>query len=159
MPMTLSSSSFEPGDSIPERHTCAGDDVSPGLEWSGLPEGTRSLALVVDDEDAKSPQDPSSNWVHWLVYNLPPSVAGLPEGAAEGGLPAGALEGLNDWGETGWRGPCPPSGRHRYVHTLYALDSDLPDLAGPEKSNLERAMEGHVLAEAKLVGTFRMKGQ
>ncbi len=154
MPMTLTSTAFAEGGAIPRRYTCDGADVAPPLAWAGLPEGTRSLALVVDDPDAPDPRAPRMTWVHWVLYNLPPTAAGLPEGATESTLPPGTHEGRNDWRRTGYGGPCPPVGRHRYFHKLYALDAVLPDLGTPTKARLEQALEGHVLARAELVGTY-----
>jgi hypothetical protein len=151
---TLRSSSFTDGASIPIRHTCEGPDVSPPLEWAGLPAGTRSLALVVDDPDAPDPRAPRMTWVHWVLYDLPPAATGLPEGVARDALPAGTHQGVNDWKRTGYGGPCPPIGRHRYFFKLYALDALLRDLGAPTKARLEAAMKGHVLAEARLLGTY-----
>ncbi len=155
MTLTLTSPSFEPDGEIPTKHTCEGADLSPALSWSGVPEGTKSLALIVDDPDAPDPRAPRMTWVHWVLYNLPPAVGGLAEGAAK--LPEGTLEGLNDWKRAGYGGPCPPIGRHRYFHKLYALDLMLPDLGEPTKARLEAAMEGHVLARTELVGTYQKK--
>jgi Raf kinase inhibitor-like YbhB/YbcL family protein len=154
MPLTLSSPAFTAGGEIPARHTCEGADVSPPLEWSGATGRVKSLVLVVDDPDAPDPKAPKMTYVHWVLYNLPPGTTRLPEGAARGGLPAGTLEGTNDWKRTGYGGPCPPIGRHRYFHKLYALDAMLPDLGRPTKAQLEKAMEGHVLEKAELVGTY-----
>jgi len=139
---------------MPSLHTCEGRDVSPALEWSGVPEGARSLALIVDDPDAPDPQAPRTTWVHWVLYNLPAAAHGLPEGITETQLPSGTREGLNDWRRTGYGGPCPPIGRHRYFHKLYALDVLLPDLGTPNKGEVEKAMAGHVLAQTELVGTY-----
>jgi Raf kinase inhibitor-like YbhB/YbcL family protein len=111
---------------------------------------------VVDDPDAPDPHAPKMTWVHWVLYNLPPSAPGLPEGVRD--LPAGTREGVNDWKRTGYGGPCPPIGRHRYFHKLYALDVVLPDLGWPTKAQLEKAMEGHILAQAELLGTYQKKG-
>lgn len=147
----LSSPVFQQGGSIPPRYTCDGEDVSPPLSWSSVPEGTRSLVLIVDDPDAPGDEP----WVHWLLYNLPPTTTKLPEAVTARGLPPAAREGANGWQETGYRGPCPPAGRHRYRHTLYALDAELPDLGSPSKAELERAMAGHVIARAELVGGYR----
>jgi Raf kinase inhibitor-like YbhB/YbcL family protein len=157
MAMTLGSTAFEAGGEIPIRHTCEGEDVSPPLSWSGVPEGTESLALIVDDPDAPDPKAPRMIWVHWVLYNLPPSSAGLPEAVSGADLPAGTLQGKNDWKRTGYGGPCPPVGRHRYFHKLYALDAVLPNLDNPSKDRLLKAMEGHVLAETELVGTYEKK--
>lgn len=152
--LTLTSSAFKPQGKIPAQYTCEGVDVSPPLAWSGAPEGTKSFALIVDDPDAPDPKAPKMTWVHWLVYNLPPAATRLAESAAIGGLPAGALEGVNDWQRTGYGGPCPPIGEHRYFHKLYALDSMLPDLGKPTKAALEAAMQGHILASAQLIGLY-----
>jgi Raf kinase inhibitor-like YbhB/YbcL family protein len=154
--LRMTSSSFEHETGIPAKHTCEGGDVSPPLAWSGVPPGTKSLALIVDDPDAPDPRAPKMTWVHWVLYDIPPSVPALPEGARE--PPGGAREGRNDWKATGYRGPCPPIGRHRYFHKLYALDVLLPDLGQPDKAALERAMKGHVLGEATLIGTYAKKG-
>lgn len=156
MTLTLTSTSFAHGGEIPARHTCEGDDVPPPLAWAGVPAGTRSLALVVSDPDAPDPRAPKRTWVHWVVYGLPPGDGGLAEGEP---LPAGAREGTNDWRRAGYGGPCPPIGRHRYVHTLYALDTTLHDLGAPTKAELERAIEGHVIARAELVGTYEKEAR
>ncbi len=159
MPLTLISSAFSPGGNIPVEHTCEGADRSPPLFWSGIPSGTKSLTLIVDDPDAPDPAAPRMTWVHWILYNLPPESRGLPESVAATALPAGTREGINDWKRTGYGGPCPPIGRHRYFHKLYALDTVLPDLGRPSKLQLEKAMQGHILAQAELIGTYekRMK--
>ena len=155
MRFSLSSPAFEPHEPLPVRLTCDGEGVSPPLEWQGVPAGTRSLALIVDDPDAPDPRDPKTTWVHWVLYNIPTTAEGLPEGAARHGLPVGARHGRNDWKGLDYGGPCPPVGTHRYFHKLYALDVVLPDLHGPTRTELERAMHGHVLARAELVGTYR----
>lgn len=152
--MELSSSAFAPNGDIPAQHTCDGRDVSPPLAWSGVPPGTRSLALIVDDPDAPDPAAPKMTWVHWVVYNLPPGTTSLPAGQP---LPPDARSGLNDWQQEGYRGPCPPVGRHRYVHKLYALDTVLPPLRPATKAALERAMQGHLLGHAELVGYYARK--
>jgi Raf kinase inhibitor-like YbhB/YbcL family protein len=157
MALEIGSVAFRNGEEIPKVHTCEGKDASPPLSWSGVPAGARSLALVVDDPDAPDPSAPRMTWVHWVLYDLPPSATGLPEGAARRDLPAGAREGTNDWKRTGWGGPCPPIGRHRYFFKLYALDAVLGDLGSPGKAKLEKAMEGHVLARAELVGTYEKR--
>ena len=156
MALQLHSPDFEDGGALPRRLTCEGDDVSPALSWQEAPAGTRSYALVVDDPDAPDPEHPRTRWVHWVLYNLPAGVHALP-GGARARLPAGAREGLNDWKRTGYGGPCPPIGRHRYVHTLYALDCALPEaaLGAPTRERLEAAMAGHVLARAQRVGTYQ----
>ncbi len=153
MSMTITSSAFAHNGSIPKQYTCEGKDISPPLTWSGIPGKAKSLALIVDDPDAPDPAAPRMTWVHWVVYNLPVSSTGLAEAAKS--LPAGALEGLNDWQRTGYGGPCPPIGRHRYFHKLYALDTVLPDLKKPNKARLEQAMKGHIVAEAQLIGTYQ----
>jgi hypothetical protein len=155
MTFKIESSAFTHQGTIPRKYTCEGSDLSPPLSWSGVPAGTKSLALIVDDPDAPDPRAPKMTWVHWVLYDLPPTATGLPEGAATGGLPAGTREGLNDWKRTGYGGPCPPIGRHRYFHKLYALDTVLPDLGRPTKAALEKAMQGHVLAKAELTGTYQ----
>ena len=155
MPLTLSSPSFTHEGEIPSRFTCEGDDVSPALAWSGAPPGTKSLALIVDDPDAPDPKAPKMTWVHWVVYDLPPSSSGLAEAAKA--LPDGARDGLNDWKRTGYGGPCPPIGRHRYFHKLYALDALLGDLKTPTKAALEQAMKGHVLVQAVIMGTYQKR--
>jgi Raf kinase inhibitor-like YbhB/YbcL family protein len=155
MTLQITSTAFAADAAIPARYTCEGDDVSPPLAWTGAPAGTRSLALIVDDPDAPDPAAPRMTWVHWVLYNLPPDDGGLPENVSR--LPDGTLEGLNDWKRTGYGGPCPPIGRHRYVHKLYALDTMLPDLGRPTKARLEAQMKGHVLARAELVGTYQKR--
>ncbi|GAB3355920.1 YbhB/YbcL family Raf kinase inhibitor-like protein [Lysobacter tyrosinilyticus] len=154
MSLKLVSPAFAAHAAIPAKHSCEGSDVSPALQWSGIPTGTRSLALIVDDPDAPDPAAPQRTWVHWVLYNLPASLTGLAESVRAAQLPAGTREGQNDWKRTGYGGPCPPKGRHRYFHKLYALDIELPDLHQPDKARLLKAMEGHVIAEAELVGTY-----
>ncbi len=153
--MKITSTAFEPGHTIPARHTCDGEDLSPPLSWSGAPAGTRSLVLIMDDPDA-----PPGTWVHWLLYDLPPDAHDLPEGVTEherleNGAIHGACWGAKSFNRIGYHGPCPPPGRpHRYMFKLYALDArlDLP----PKKTviEIERAMGGHVLAEARLMGLY-----
>jgi Raf kinase inhibitor-like YbhB/YbcL family protein len=152
--MQLRSTAFSDHGEIPTRYTCEGAGVSPPLQWSALPEGTRSLALIVDDPDAPDPAAPRRIWVHWVLFNLPPSPSQLAEGIRT--LPLGAAEGVNDWQRTGYGGPCPPMGRHRYFHRLYALDTEL-ELNRPTKAQLEQAMDGHVLAQAVLIGTYQKR--
>ena len=155
MTLSLNSPDFAHNGPMPARLTCDGQDLSPQLHWSGLPAGTQSLALIVDDPDAPDPAAPRMTWVHWVLYNMPPTATGLPEGVVVRALPPGTREGLNDWGRTGYGGPCPPIGRHRYFHKLYALDTVLPDLGRSTKAVLEQAMAGHVLASTELVGTYQ----
>jgi len=150
----VSSPAFAPNGSIPPQYTCDGRNISPPLAWSELPEGTRSLALIVDDPDAPDPRAPRRTWVHWVVYDIPATAVGIAEGASPGRLPAGAREGLNDFGRQGYGGPCPPTGRHRYFHKLYALDTMLTALQRPTRAQLEQAMAGHVLGQGELVGTY-----
>jgi hypothetical protein len=152
--MQLRSPDFQADGALPTRFTCDGDSVSPALQWSGAPAGTRSLALVVDDPDAPDPAAPQRTWVHWVLYDLPADSTGLPQGARAEQLPAGTRQGRNDWDRSGFGAPCPPKGRHRYVHTLYALDTVLPDLHEPDKAQLLARMKGHVIATARLVGTY-----
>jgi Raf kinase inhibitor-like YbhB/YbcL family protein len=155
MTLTITSQAFSHDGEIPSRFTCDGEDVSPGLQWTGLPEGTKSIVLIVDDPDAPDPAAPRMTWVHWVLYNIPPEAPGLSEAVKPKELPKGTMEGLNDWKRTGYGGPCPPIGRHRYFHKLYALDVVLPDLGRPTKGQLEKAMEGHILSKADLVGTYQ----
>jgi len=155
--MELTSPSFENQGDIPKKFTCDGQDISPALAWTNLPQGTKSLVLIVDDPDAPDPANPSMTWVHWVLYNIPATAGSLPEGVKEKDLPKGTLQGLNDWKKTGFGGPCPPVGKHRYFHKLYALDMVLPDLKKPTKVKLEKAMEGHVLSKTELVGLYQRK--
>jgi len=153
--MDLNSTAFAAGSEIPRQYTCEGDDLAPPLGWSGVPERALSLALIVDDPDAPDPAAPKTTWVHWVLFDIPPSASAIPEGGRP--LPDGTREGSNDWRRTGYGGPCPPVGRHRYFFKLYALDTLLPDLHEPTKAELERAMKGHVLAQAQLVGTYQKR--
>jgi Raf kinase inhibitor-like YbhB/YbcL family protein len=157
MTLTLTSPAFKPGGEIPVKHTCEGADTSPPLEWSGVPARAKSLALIVDDPDAPDPKAPKMTYVHWVLYNIPRATTRLAEGAAKGGLAPGTREGKNDWKRTGYGGPCPPIGRHRYFFKLYALDTELPDLGAPTKQQLEKAFEGHVIEKAELIGTYEKK--
>jgi Raf kinase inhibitor-like YbhB/YbcL family protein len=154
MGMTLASPAFAHMGSIPPAYTCEGRDISPALAWTGAPAPTQSLVLIVDDPDAPDPKAPRITWVHWLVIDLPPRSSGLAEGAGAGALPAGATMGLNDFKRRDYGGPCPPIGRHRYFFKLYALDTRLGALSAPTKPTIEKAMHGHVLAEATLIGTY-----
>lgn len=158
MALTITSPAFLDGESMAAKYTCEGQDISPALTWDGIPDGTRSLALIVDDPDAPDPAAPKMTYVHWVLYNLPPETDGLPEGVTSDQLPAGTMEGLNDWQRVGYGGPCPPIGRHRYFHKLYALDNVLEDMGNPTKAELLKAMEGHILEQAQVVGTYQ-KGQ
>jgi hypothetical protein len=151
--MKITSSAFVHNGQIPKPYSCEGRDISPPLDWSEVPANAKSLVLIVDDPDAPDPAAPRMTWVHWLLYNLPVACPGLPEAVRL--LPDGTLDGLNDWKRVGYGGPCPPIGRHRYFHKLYALDVVLPDLQKPDKKQLEQAMQGHVIAEAQLIGTYQ----
>ena len=149
MKLEISSPAFGHDEGIPELYTCKGEDISPPLQWTAPPEGTSSFVLIMDDPDA-----PIGTWDHWLVFNLPSETRGLEEAATA--LPAGAQTGKNSWRRNDYGGPCPPGGaRHRYFFRLYALDArlDLPD--GVNKRKLEKAMQGHVLAQAELVGIYK----
>ena len=147
MPLVLTSPTFEGGKPIPKRFTCDGDDISPQLRWAGAPEGTASFVLIMDDPDA-----PVGTWDHWVVFGLPGDLDGLPEAAST--LPGRGTHGRNSWGRSDYGGPCPPGGTHRYFFRLYALDSS-PELPpGAEKQEVLRAMEGRILAEAELMGTY-----
>ncbi len=157
MTLILKSNAFAHGDEIPMEYTCEGEDISPELSWEGVPEYTKSLALIVHDPDVPSPDNPKRIWVHWVLYNLPPDTKGLARDISVSELPSGTLEGLNDWNITGYGGPCPPKGRHRYFHTLYALSIVLKKLQDPAKSKLEAAMKDHILAKAELIGTYMKK--
>lgn len=153
--MELKSSNFKNNKDIPKRHTCDGGDISPSLAWTGIPAGTKSLVLIIDDPDAPDPANPRMTWVHWVLYNIPATTESISEGVTEENLPKGTLNGLNDWKRTGYGGPCPPIGRHRYFHKLYALDVVLPDLKRPTKAQLEKSMEGHILGKAELIGLYK----
>ena len=159
MPLTLTSSAFAHQGPIPEKYTCDGADRSPPLEWSGAPPGTRSFALIVDDPDAPDPAAPKMTWVHWVLYDIPPSITSLAEGADVIRDASGTREGTNDWKRTGYGGPCPPIGRHRYFHKLYALDTLLGDLGTPTAWDIADAIEGHVLDKAELIGVYRRAGK
>ena len=150
MALVITSSAFSEGEMIPTRHTCDGPDVSPDLAWSGVPETARSLALICDDPDA-----PMGTWVHWVLFNIPADADGLaPEISSHATLENGARHGTNDFRKLGYGGPCPPGGTHRYFFKLYALDAELALDSGITKSQLVDAMEGHILAEGQLMGTY-----
>lgn len=146
--MKLESSAFAHNGEIPRKYTCDGDDISPPLSVSEVPEEAASLALIVDDPDA-----PAGDWVHWVVFNIPASTTSVGEGSAPSGI-----QGTTDFGRAGWGGPCPPSGTHRYYFKLYALDTELDLDASTTKAELETAMTGHVLDRAELVGTYKRPG-
>ena len=155
MDFTLTSPAFAAIGEIPEQYTCEGADRAPPLAWGGAPAGTESFALIVHDPDAPDPQAPRMTYVHWVLYDLPPDTSALAEGAAP--LPPGTCEGRNDWKRTGYGGPCPPMGRHRYFFKLYALDTMLGDLESPTKAKLEAAMKDHILAHVELIETYEKK--
>lgn len=152
MTIQLESAAFTEGAAIPTKYTCDGANVSPALKWKDVPPGTRSLALIADDPDA-----PAGTWVHWVLYGVPPSLTELPEGvAATGTVLGGTMQGTNDFKKVGYGGPCPPRGNpHRYFFKIYALDAELSMKAGATKSDLVRAMEGHILAQGQLMGTYK----
>jgi Raf kinase inhibitor-like YbhB/YbcL family protein len=160
--MTLTSPAFAHGEEIPKRYTSDGENIPPPLDVGGIPEGAQSLVLIVEDPDAPDPANPRRTWCHWILCDLPPSTTSLPEGVRDRDLPEGTRVGSNDWGRQRWGGPEPPIGRHRYFFRLYALDTRLsPGAVTKEQAatRLEvlRAMEGHVLAEAELMGTYQKR--
>ena len=155
MSFSITSPAFEAGQEIPARYTCDSKDISPPLQWTGAPANTQSLVLIVDDPDAPDPEAPKMTWVHWVLYNLPPDSSGLPEAIQREKLPSGVLHGTNNWERTNYGGPCPPIGKHHYFFKLYALDNALPDLGFPNKDKLLENMQGHVLAETELMGTYQ----
>lgn len=158
MRFLITSPALDADQEIPQRYSCDDKDISPPLQWTGVPEGTRSLALIMDDPDAPDPAAPKMTWVHWVLYNLRADSGGIPEAVQDSGLAAGILHGINSWNRTGYGGPCPPTGRHRYFFKLYALDCTLPDLSHPDKDKLLESMQGHVLAETALMGTYQRRG-
>ncbi|HEX9626230.1 MAG TPA: YbhB/YbcL family Raf kinase inhibitor-like protein [Acidiferrobacterales bacterium] len=155
MAMSLTSPAFSHNAPIPPDYTCDGDDRSPSLAWSGVPAAAKSLVLIVDDPDAPDPAAPKTTWVHWVLYDLPADSTGLPAGVTTHQLPPGTRVGVNDWKRAAYGGPCPPIGRHRYFHKLYALDVVLPRLDRPDKAGIEKLMRGHILEQAELIGTYR----
>lgn len=155
MQLNIVSPSFTHNGGIPARHTCDGEDISPALAWTGVPAATKSLALIVDDPDAPDPAAPKMTWVHWVLYNIAADATGLTEDITDDDLPDGTLQGINDWQRTGYGGPCPPIDKHRYFFKLYALDTVLPDLKRPAKAALEKAMRGHIIAQAELIGLYQ----
>ena len=154
MSLKLVSPAFAEGRAIPKKYTCEGQDISPPLTWSGVPPGAKSLVLIIDDPDAPDPKAPKMTWVHWVLYNLPASSTGLPEGVTSKALPWGTMVGLNDWKRATYGGPCPPIGRHRYFHKLYALNAVLSGLNQPNKAAVEAKMHPHIIAESMLIGTY-----
>jgi Raf kinase inhibitor-like YbhB/YbcL family protein len=157
MTFSLQSSAFGQNGEIPSQYTCEGEDLSPPLRWTEPPSGTESFVLIVDDPDAPDPAAPKMTWVHWVLYNIPEDTRELSEGVASEDLPEGTLEGINDYHRTSYGGPCPPIGRHRYFFKLYALSKSLPKVHNPTKKDVEQAMEGFVISEAELMGTYKKK--
>jgi Raf kinase inhibitor-like YbhB/YbcL family protein len=154
MQIKVTSTDFDHEKVMPSKLGCEGNDTAPALSWTGVPEGTKSLALIMDDPDAPDPAAPKMTWVHWVLFNLPPDTKALSAGAKGADLPEGTEVGLNDWKRADYGGPCPPKGRHRYFHKIYALDTKL-DLSKPTKAELEKAMKGHILARGELIGTYQ----
>jgi hypothetical protein len=153
MEIKVTSSAFEDGGLIPAKYTCDGEDISPPLQWAGVPEGAGSVALICDDPDA-----PMGTFVHWVLFNLPATTTELAEDVpADKTLPNGARQGITDFGRIGYGGPCPPSGTHRYFFKIYALDTELALKAGASKREMLRAMEGHILAQGQLMGKYRRR--
>jgi len=159
MPLTLLSPAFGPHGPIPPQFTCDGDNASPPIGWSGAPPHTASYVLIVDDPDAPDPAAPKRVFVHWVLYNIPAAARELEEAVTAAVLPSGTREGVNDAKRPGYTGPCPPIGRHRYFFKLYALDTLLTGLDRPTKADVERAMQGHVIESAELVGTYEKGGE
>lgn len=153
MALSIESPVFITANDIPVRHTCDGLNISPPLVWTGVPAAAKSLALILDDPDAPDPAAPRITWVHWVLYNLPAGINSLEEGVAVNARLA--LQGMNDWHQPGYRGPCPPFGKHRYFFKLYALDTMLPDMQYPTKTVLEKAMRNHILAQSELIGLYQ----
>jgi len=151
MGLMVKSSAFKEGEMIPKKYTCDGEDISPPLSWEGVPEGTKSIAIICDDPDA-----PMGTWVHWVLFNLPPGTNTLPEAVPpEAVLENGARHGINDFRKLGYGGPCPPGGTHRYYFKIYALDIVLGLQSGASKADLLKAMEGHVLSEGQIMGRYK----
>ena len=147
----LVSRAFTEGQTIPRQYTCDGINISPPLEWTGLPKSAKTIAIIADDPDA-----PAGTWVHWVIFNLPADTLGMVENVpATEDVAGGGLQGKNDFQKIGYGGPCPPSGTHRYFFKIYALDGELPLKAGATKSEVEKASEGHIVGQAQLMGTYR----
>ena len=153
--LKLTSSAFSQAGSMASKYTCEEDDISPALSWTGAPPNTKSFALIVDDPDAPDPAAPKMVYVHWVLFNIPAGTTSLVENATKSGLPSGAVQGTNDWKKQQYGGPCPPIGRHRYFFKLFALDTELAGLSAPTKPELLKAMEGHILAQTELIGTYQ----
>lgn len=155
MTISLSSTGFGNRETIPTEYTCDGADVSPPLTWSNLPQGAGSVVLICEDPDA-----PVRTWVHWVCYDIPATSGGLPRNVPKTDLiPSGGKQGINDFRKVGYGGPCPPSGTHRYIFKVYALDCMLECGAGKSKQEIEKAMKGHVLGEGQLIGTYSRKAK
>lgn len=153
--MEIDSNVFEFSGNIPVVYTCEGEDISPPLNFRNVPEQAKSLVLIMEDPDAPDPKAPQMTWDHWILYNMPSTLKGLAEKSNSGNLPEGTLSGLNSWNKTGYGGPCPPIGRHRYYFKLYALNIKLPDLNNPNKQQLLAAMKDHVIDKAQWMGTYQ----
>lgn len=153
MALSVNSTAFQENQPIPSKYTCDGQNISPPIRWGSAPEGTRSFALIAEDPDA-----PSGTFVHWVIYNIPANENSLPEGTpGDKALQSGAQQGTNDFHKIGYGGPCPPSGTHRYFFKLYALDTKLALYEGATRQDLEKAMQGHILAEGQLMGTYQKR--
>ena len=152
--ITVTSKSFKHLGEIPQQFTCNGNNISPALSWFGVPKRAKSLVLIVDDPDALDSSARKTAWDHWVLYNLPTNITGLIENVASNELPQETLQGKNDWQKTGYKGPCPPIGQHHYYFKVYALDVVLPDLNTPNKSQLEYAMQGHIIGQGALIGIY-----
>jgi len=151
MEIKVTSTAFQQNQAIPRGYTCDGSNVSPPLEWTGVPKSAKTLAIIADDPDA-----PAGTWVHWVLYNLPADKIGIIENTPmTETLSGGGMQGMNDFRKIGYGGPCPPSGSHRYFFKLYALDSELPLQPRATKADLEKAMQEHVVAQGELMGTYR----
>ncbi len=155
MDFKLKSTAFKQAKLIPSKYTCEGDDISPPLSWQGVPANTKSLALIIADPDAPDPKAPKMTWIHWIIFNLPPEMTCLLEGVTSKNIPHGTREGLNSWDKMGYSGPCPPIGKHRYFHTLYALDTVFSELNQPTKKEIDAAMNNHIITQTTLMGTYK----
>ena len=156
MTLTLTSPAFKHNTHMPAEYTCEGKNISPPLVWNAPPAGTKSLVLIVDDPDAPDPAAPKMTWVHWVLYNLPPTAGSLLAGVTDVELPGNTLIGINDRKNVGYNGPCPPVGTHRYFHKLYAIDTVLPDMHAPTKAEVLARIEGHVLAYTEIIGLYKL---
>jgi Raf kinase inhibitor-like YbhB/YbcL family protein len=157
MTFTIKSSAFDHGGAIPTVYTCEGKDISPPLSWWGMPDTARSLVLIIEDPDAPDPNAPEMTWIHWILINIPPDAHSLSEGVTPEELPPGTIAGLNDWKRVGYGGPCPPTGRHRYFHKLFALDTVLEGMISPSMAQVENAIKGHIISQAEVMGTYQKR--